>query len=673
MRKLVISLSMACAIVLVLALGPARPILSAVPSRTLGSGPTTGETGSPNTGVIYLPHISASGDRSAEPTAQPTTMPTVAATSAPTGTPTATPIATATATPIETPTGSPEGELDNNGLFHGLNGVELGALAASLAEPITVTLGITTAPPEAMPSGILPRGSYFQIAVDRDITTSLAEPLLIGFPVPQEADPAHLALAVLDDQEPFTTTAQLAWYFLDGLYDADQGLFLTTLSALKAAGNVYVLAEHYSFDSPANDSELQDAGTTVGAFTVSCRAFPESDDCLPATEEQVAIYLDQIHTRMTNDFGFPAVPRLQSPLGRIVMAEDQNSLAYVSGFTASITPHSYFRCENAGGIYRPDRGLLYLCYDPAEGITAYTPNVLIHEYFHAVQYSYAKVFDPDSEDPPPPPEAWIIEGMATMAMESYYLDDTVVRSTEQEWQKPLLKIDESPRHAIWGDEPLNEYYAQDFWVYMGQRFLEDLGYVDQILEEGGATTEGVALALAAKFNVPFDELFWGFVKNQAIENLYSLGDNEGILCTANYGALGGLHIVWPYDPVDYWEYPNPSGELYDSIDPLTAKLIEITFPAEVGRAYMAVELEVCQGLPSDQKETCQLQAQKDLHSKIYVSGEMNCQAYTDAVEGKRTFTVGSVPGERYYILLANADIHFPHSYYILVEHSLKPR
>jgi hypothetical protein len=376
---------------------------------------------------------------------------------------------------------------------------------------------------------------------------------------------------------------------------------------------------------------------------------------------------------MTNDFDFPTSPRLQSPLGRIVVEEDQNSLAYVSGFIAYITPRSYYRCENAGGLYRPDRALLYLCLDPAEGLTDYTPSVLIHEYFHAIQYGYTKVFDPDSDDPPPPPEAWIIEGMATMAMESYFLEDEVVRSANEPWQKPLLVVNASPRHGVWGDDAENEYHAQDFWVYIGQRFGEDLGYLDPILEEGGATTEGTAVALEGMFGIPFKELYWGFVRNQIIENLYDLGDANGTLCTLNEAALFGPPVQWPYHPLDYWEYPHPSGALYDTIPPLTARLIEVSFPPELGRAFMMTELEACQGLSGSQRNACILLAQQDHHSKIYINRESDCELDPNVVEGTRSFELSEDPGERYFVLLANVDLYAPHGYSALAETSLRPR
>jgi hypothetical protein len=116
---------------------------------------------------------------------------------------------------------------------------------------------------------------------------------------------------------------------------------------------------------------------------------------------------------------------------------------------------------------------------------------MIHEYFHATQHGYALVQqDTEAGDE----QAWIIEGMATAAKESYFLDGQMLRSQIGGWEKPQ-KVDDALDVGVWEDVPRDEYFAQDFWVYVGQRFGLGLGYLAPILEAGGATTGGVMAAL----------------------------------------------------------------------------------------------------------------------------------------------------------------------------------
>jgi hypothetical protein len=100
-------------------------------------------------------------------------------------------------------------------------------------------------------------------------------------------------------------------------------------------------------------------------------------------------------------------------------------------------------------------------------------------------------------------------------------------------------------------------------------------------------------------------------------------------------------------------------------------VIEVTFPERQIRAFIEVELEACQGVPSSEETACKLMNQQKLHSMIYVQDQPDCHIDPNAVEGKRTLELGD-PNDRYFVVLANADLYFPHGYYVFAEGSFAP-
>jgi hypothetical protein len=518
-----------------------------------------------------------------------------------------------------------------------------------------------------MPAGVAPRGGYYVLDAGRNLFTANQQPLLVGFPVPPGADTAHLALGTLTTLYEEGANGEPYWDFLDGLYDAEQNLFLTTLPYLSAAGQTFALAEHPDFDSPPNGALAQAAGKRVGVFTVDCKLFLNPADCTPATEELVAGYLNDIYTRLTSDsMGFTEFPYLRSPLGHIIL-EHTTSLESVQGFAARIQPAglSLTECKNSAGSYNHELARLTICLDPAKGITTNLVHTMIHEYFHATQYGYA-IFQQDVEAGNE--QDWIIEGMATAAKESYFVDNEMLRTQLGGWERPQ-KVDDALDVGISTDNSLNEYFAQDFWVYVGQRFGLGLGYLAPILQTGGATTAGVIAALENELGVPFHELYWGWVKNQVFEKELDLGGGLGARCTLTNDALtpSVSPVVWNYDPEENIEFP-PDAPIA-SIDPLHAMVIEVKFPEDMVGAIVEVGLDGCQGLLGDAEIACRLEKQKLLHAKIYVQGEANCEtdlAEILPLEGWRDLDNLS-PANRYFVVLANADRSAQQHFWIGIE------
>jgi hypothetical protein len=529
-------------------------------------------------------------------------------------------------------------------------------------------------PSATLPVGVTSRSSYFALSSDHNQLVTIESPFVIGLPVSAGADTAHLALAYLSKADIVSEIAggDPAWELLDGVYDANSASFMTTLSFLTADDTALVLVEHPDFASPvngaetqaagtrlaspANGVETQTAGTRVGAFTVSCKFFGGTG-CTTSTEEVVADYLNDIRLRMTDDAGFNfEQPRLRTPISKIILDEGSVSIALAEGYSARIVPKGIGLCTNFAGYYQSVSGILTLCFDPAIGINTDTVETLIHEYFHATQYAHQIVRDQRDLGIL---AAWAIEGMAAAAEQSYFESTTMLRDVS----RPLEDVDLALTTGVWGDLLYEEYQAQDFWVYTGQRETSGLGYLKSILEDGGGSTAGVAAALDTKFGISFSELYWGWVKNQVIENQYGLGDALGTLCMLNNDALdGGVAIEFPASEL---AYPFNTQSAYDTLPPLTAEVIEMTFDNKPS-AIVTIEYEGCVGLTGVARESCRNAAQQTLKSKIYVEGEASCQNEDLHPPGGRNLGALS-PGTRYFVVVANADPDHDHSYFVWIE------
>jgi hypothetical protein len=500
----------------------------------------------------------------------------------------------------------------------GPGGIKFGVVQEAITQTIALTIEITTAPTETMPAGVIATGDYLRISSAKDKHLAIDKPFVIAMPVPAGADTAHLALGVLTASTEDTVTSVPQWHFLDGLYDAGQNLFLTTLNSVSAAGQRFVLAQHPDFDSPANGSQVQSAGTRVGNFTVDCYFFTIPGECTAETEEMVAGHLFDIFQRLTSEsMGFTHFPYLRSPLGHIFIGHT-TSLLSVEGFAARIEPETVGTCIGNDGFYTYDLAELTLCYEPADGITTAKLYVLIHEYFHATQYGYAIV---QQDRDAGLKKAWITEGMASAAEESYFLDGEMERLSPSRGNG-MQKVDDALDVGQSGDLTSEEYDAQDFWVYVGQRFGVGLGYIATLLEDGGITNEGVFAQLQNQFGVPFPDLYWEYVKNQVIEHQVDLGEEPGIACQLTNEALkNGAPVEFPAVE-QVFPFDTPSA--FDDLPPLTAKVIEIDFTGKAS-AIIHAGYEGCVGLTDPvAQEACNATARETIKMKLYIAGDSSC-------------------------------------------------
>jgi hypothetical protein len=217
-----------------------------------------------------------------------------------------------------------------------------------------------------------------------------------------------------------------------------------------------------------------------------------------------------------------------------------------------------------------------------------------------------------------------------------------------------------------GDGLDDEYLAQDFWVYVGLSEGKSLAYLGPLLAIGGAHRSGIDYALKTLFNKSLSEMYWGWVKHQSIENTYDVGSGPGVLCELSEEALSA-HVPVGF-PASEQFYPFDTASAYDTLPPLTAKVIEINFVNKPA-AIVVTEYEGCAGLQEPAaKASCVAAAQQKLRVKIYEEGEINCHKDdlpgVDA-EGIRRLTISEEL--RYFVVVANIDLNKDHGYFIAIE------
>ena len=245
----------------------------------------------------------------------------------------------------------------------------------------------------------------------------------------------------------------------------------------------------------------------------------------------------------------------------------------------------------------PITGYMALCTQPRHPVDADEEETLIivahlrwacnHELFHAVEYTYSAVLK-DRDDGIE--QAWIIEGMAAAAEASYA--ETQMRRTGYYGPAALQKVDTGLTSPVTTDKILDEYWAQDFWVYVGASHGQNLGYLKTLLEFGGSQQGRYDQLFLDQFGESFRDIYWKWVRNQSIENIYNIGESPGAFCTFTKEAVtenlpAEFHSVDPLYPLD---------DLYDVLPSLSARVVEIKFPETRTSAAVVVGYQRCTGL-----------------------------------------------------------------------------
>jgi hypothetical protein len=319
--------------------------------------------------------------------------------------------------------------------------------------------------------------------------------------------------------------------------------------------------------------------------------------------------------------------------------------AYIEPPTSSgcaVTEGSY------AGYYAPTDQRLVICFDPNTAPTDFHFRTLTHELFHAVEFAYDDVLSDwkngQSED-------WITEGAASASEESWDQSD-LKRSPDF----PDLRYVDVAFFEDCCIYELQPYHAQDFWVFVGQKYDFDLHYLAGIFDNG-ADPSAVDSGMPA--SAPLREAYWEWVKNQTFEKAI---DFDGYLtdeCVYQEDAVENLEV---------YEYPeHNNGQTYPvgHLAPLHSQVIEVEFGFQVNGSAGVTET-----MNSGDDDTY-------LRVKLYENEDPFCDFRGDLIgddpgSGFDPTVFETEPDGRYFIVVSNTHHTDPIDFEIFIEGGSHP-
>lgn len=537
-------------------------------------------------------------------------------------------------------------QLDNGEVVSSPEGAAVGAPDGALEEPLQVTIAQTELPEDApaLPPEAGAAGAAFLFSADRPAYTPALSPFIAGLPVPDGADPAHLAVAVLDPAEE--TMAQIdpvpggevspdtgisdMWAILPGQYDAEHNLFLTTLPYLTPEGRLLLLvqSDEYNATQQREPQGARQAAAPTIEFEADCRGFAalnRGSECGQTEENQIANAIEAAF----NDFtalSYP-LPYLQAEVDFSMYPPsiDDTTIRFQAELrpevSVSVPDDQLGLCQNNGNIvnrgrYSDSSKTLTVCLN-SSGVTNRVLDTATHEYVHATQWGFSAVRQ-DSW------EGWLIEGTAAASENSRA---TMARDTG----RPLHTVGNS----LLEDRGLTEYRAQDYWVYLGLELNQGFDYLIPIFEQG-ASVSAVATALQNDFSPAVDlgDSYWAWAKNQAFEKQIDLGGNVlGAPCVLNTAVTSPQPVT--YNPVN-----TPADSTFH-LNPLDATVIRYSFPSFADADY---ETDVwVNGTGANYKV------------KFYDAGSTGSGCWSEPDSSGENLFVNQGDSATHYALVANLD------------------
>jgi hypothetical protein len=192
-------------------------------------------------------------------------------------------------------------------------------------------------------------------------------------------------------------------------------------------------------------------------------------------------------------------------------------------------------------------------------------------------------------------------------------------------------------HGLTSTDGVDEYQAQDFWIYFGMKNSLGLDYLKPLFERGG-TTEVAARFFAEVHGTTLGAEYWGWVKNQAIEKTFKIFDAMGAdKCHINGAVIGSVSEL-DYPPAAGRDGPPASARSTGNLPGLTAKVVRIKVMDEVGPTTITA-----------------IQPPAGLAYKVYLDGETDCDKINaDHPEQVRDFP-SLAKGSTVYVVLANVE------------------
>lgn len=507
----------------------------------------------------------------------------------------------------------PTGLLQNNSTVESANGAILGAVEGTLAAPVEATIQSVPAPTQPFPIQVTTHGDYYVVGGQDYVIAPADKPFLIGLPVPDGVDSTKLAVMALMTGD-FVSEAEggpLAWQSIPGRYDAASKLFVITMRTLLPGGVKLVLYSHPN-NAPlpvlSVASQLQQALPV--SYNVSCDASViTTTACTPANLQLLKAELESAHSLFVGSHGFKP-PALVHAIGAFIGSNKQPTLSDTYyGVLLGTNPCIGSSGDLIAGEYRWTGMQLLVCMDDPGNVDA-VRSIVRHELFHAIQASYPQVAADYLGPKRYPKTLWLMEGTAAAAERSSYI---------------MLRSNDFGLHSV--TSPLTntlnveEYSAQDFWVYTGLELGESIAYLQPIFDQG-ATPLHVDRALTLK------NAYWSWAKNHALEHHERLdGALDAAACALE------TKVVPTTINMSYPAKRSTQG----SLEPLASAVVKITFTS--GRGFVSIMAD------NDGNSD-------DLVYKVYKADEAGCEAVPD---GQRTLS-NVKANDVYYVLLSNISI-----------------
>ena len=305
-------------------------------------------------------------------------------------------------------------------------GVGVGVIPGTLASELSVQLKLVVdafsdGVRAELPEGLDAVGDVFEVVSSETVLFSGREPVIVGLPIPDGADPGRLAVAMLLAVETVldAPAGEPHWSVVRGVVDADSGLFVVGLPVLPSDGVLLTLVEGDEV-APLRDGEVVPAGEDVLPWSARCVGF----GWFNAERANCEADLPWIEARLTEIAQVYRDEGFREP--RVKMETECDF------FGLSCTPVAFevlVRWKNSGdcdggggGYYRTRTGETNLCYEGSivggsgsgdMSSEQVAREVLAHEIFHGVQYAY--LLDGGLRDAAER-HHWFIEGTAMAVM-----------------------------------------------------------------------------------------------------------------------------------------------------------------------------------------------------------------------------------------------------------------
>ncbi len=381
-----------------------------------------------------------------------------------------------------------------------------------------------------LPDGLASLDGAVRLSAVPTLRTSPDQPLVLTLPVPAGEDPDGLAIAILEDDGAYAQPTEdgplpdPSWVVLQTFYDPVDDRMVATVLVVPEQGWTAIVVRVEGGTTPiisaaetAQDA-VQLAQADPGFRGVCGPGYGTAvETCSQADRNALAVELEEAFGTLTA-LGFTDEPHLERDV----------ILRRFAGFVYAVEPGDY-RIEMrpastaiAGGMFSTGSGRVWVAVGTG-GVDAGDRSTVRHEYVHATQYGYGLSFASGEWLA----SRWSIEGQAVLLQTDY---GTIVRNAQTPRSVDNTLERSQWTGTAWGPAPPDEYRAQDFWVYLAQRFGHtDASFLVPFMAEGQRAFE-IDATLRAEYPAEFggtsalaglSAAYWGWVRNQVYEKQYN--------------------------------------------------------------------------------------------------------------------------------------------------------